>query len=198
MALDHYILGLKCFSCLPNGVVNQKIIKNHLDCNLPFPPPNHISPSLQGALWFVSLRPSYFLRQCRAIITGGTLPAWAVYIATPVLPVIHSGYIFMNIHETPFWGDCLFFFSLNNSNTYRSHRWCVLSRLVGWLHIHLPFWCSQKVPNIYLLILMHISRYGLAKVVDFAKVTSFGRKKIASLCSYPSPSCLFHWEWWKK
>jgi hypothetical protein len=111
MALDHYILGLKCFSCLPNGVVNQKIIKNHLDCNLPFPPPNHISPSLQGALWFVSLRPSYFLRQCRAIITGGTLPAWAVYIATPVLPGIHSGYIFMNIHETPFWGDCFFFFS---------------------------------------------------------------------------------------
>lgn len=71
MALDHCILSLKCFSCLPNDVVNQKIIKNHLDWNLPFLPPNSISLSLQGALWFVTLPLSYFLRQCRAIFTGG-------------------------------------------------------------------------------------------------------------------------------
>lgn len=70
MALDHCILSLKCFSCLSNDVVNQKIIKNHLDCNLPFPPSNHISHSLQGAPWFVSLPRSYFLRPCRAIFTG--------------------------------------------------------------------------------------------------------------------------------
>lgn len=38
MTLDHCVLSLKSSPCLPNAAVNQKIIKNHLGCNLPFSP----------------------------------------------------------------------------------------------------------------------------------------------------------------
>lgn len=82
MALDHCILSLKCFSCLLNDVVNQKIIKNHLYCNLPFSPPNPISLSLQGALWFVSL-PHWDNAGISPQV--GTLHGWAEHLASPVL-----------------------------------------------------------------------------------------------------------------
>lgn len=38
MTSDQHVLCLKSFPCLPNDVVNQKIIKSRLGCNLPFFP----------------------------------------------------------------------------------------------------------------------------------------------------------------
>lgn len=41
-------LSLKNFPCLPNDVVNQKIIKNHLGCNPLFFPTSPLPPLLAG------------------------------------------------------------------------------------------------------------------------------------------------------
>lgn len=66
-------LSLKSFPCLPNDVVNQKIIKNHLGCNLPFSPSTPLPVCLQGTLQFMSLPPPGLLWIAQGHLLGWEL-----------------------------------------------------------------------------------------------------------------------------
>lgn len=91
MTLDHCVLlSLKSFSCLPNDVVSQKIIKNHLGCNLPFSPS---APLPTPTLTLVAWNSAIYVSSCTLIALGnsgtssqmGTLPKPAVHPPLPRL-----------------------------------------------------------------------------------------------------------------
>lgn len=83
MTLDHHVLRLKSLLCLPNDVVNQKIIKNHLGCTLLSPPLSDSPLLVRNSAIYVSSSNLIALDNSGTLSQMGTLPEAAVHTALP-------------------------------------------------------------------------------------------------------------------
>ena len=162
MTLDHHVLRLKSLLCLPNDVVNQKIIKNHLGCTLPFCPSVWLPPACKeqcNLCLFLQPDCSRYLRDIfsdgNAARTGSTCSfAWILH------GTVHGCILASGMNKLPPLKPLLIFPN-SKKQPRKSYRWHFYSNLsfAGCLPIHYLIWCSWKLCDTDItLILLNISK----------------------------------------
>lgn len=129
MTLDHHVLRLKSLLCLPNDVVNQKIIKNHLDCTLLSAPSVWLPLLVRNSAIYVSSSNLIALDNSGTFSQMGTLPEPAVHTlcldSSWDCAWMHTGQWYEQ--TAPFETTAYFFLTANNAT--KSYRWHFYSNL---------------------------------------------------------------------